>query len=72
MHIHWKHNKDKDPGLYEDLMIPDCILDICITSTNAKPYISCSVESVLVVQEKEKKERILSAVIINEHSQITL
>eukprot|EP00957_Ditylum_brightwellii_P086941 6617413-Ditylum_brightwellii.AAC.1 len=61
--IHWKCNKDKDPGLYGDLMIrhlwkrqTDCILDIHITDTDAKSYISHSVESVLAAQEKEKKD----------------
>eukprot|EP00957_Ditylum_brightwellii_P202218 15329133-Ditylum_brightwellii.AAC.1 len=61
--IHQKHEKDKDPGLYEDLMIwhlwkcqTNCILDICITDTDTKSYIPCSMESVLAAQEKEKKE----------------
>eukprot|EP00957_Ditylum_brightwellii_P025020 1893401-Ditylum_brightwellii.AAC.1 len=63
MRIHWKRDKDKDPGLYGDLMIQhlwkrqtDCILNICIANTDAKFYISCSVESVLAAQEKEKKD----------------
>eukprot|EP00957_Ditylum_brightwellii_P124774 9510951-Ditylum_brightwellii.AAC.1 len=66
--IHWKHDKDKDPGLYGDLMIrhlwkrqTDCILDSRITNTDAKSYISCSMESVLAVQEKEKKDKYLQA-----------
>eukprot|EP00957_Ditylum_brightwellii_P097564 7430535-Ditylum_brightwellii.AAC.1 len=33
----------------------DYILDIHIRDTDAKSYISCSVESVLAVQGKEKK-----------------
>eukprot|EP00957_Ditylum_brightwellii_P031843 2414664-Ditylum_brightwellii.AAC.1 len=66
MHIHRKHNKDKDPGIYGDLMIQhlwkrqfNCILNICITDTDTKSYISCSVESVPAVQEKEKKDKYL-------------
>eukprot|EP00957_Ditylum_brightwellii_P019621 1480475-Ditylum_brightwellii.AAC.1 len=39
----------------------NCILDIHITNANAKSYISCSVESVLAVQEKEKKGKYLHA-----------
>jgi hypothetical protein len=67
-HIHWKRDKDKDPGLYGDLMIwhlwkrqTDCILDIRITDTDAKSYISRSMESVLAAQEKEKKDKYLQA-----------
>eukprot|EP00957_Ditylum_brightwellii_P015256 1149062-Ditylum_brightwellii.AAC.1 len=63
MRIHWKCNKDKDPSLYGDLMIrhlwkrqTNCILNIPITDTDGKTYISCSVESVLAAQEKEKKD----------------
>eukprot|EP00957_Ditylum_brightwellii_P058138 4409078-Ditylum_brightwellii.AAC.1 len=68
MCIHRKHNKHKDPCLYGDLMIwhlwkhqTNCILDICITDTDAKSYISHSVESVLAAQEKEKKGKYLQA-----------
>eukprot|EP00957_Ditylum_brightwellii_P146082 11123351-Ditylum_brightwellii.AAC.1 len=66
--IHQKCDKDKDPDLYGDLMIKhlwkrqtDCILNISITNTDTKPYISCSVESVLAMQEKEKKDKYLQA-----------
>eukprot|EP00957_Ditylum_brightwellii_P074452 5657001-Ditylum_brightwellii.AAC.1 len=54
VHIHCKHNKEKYPSINGDLMIwhlckhqTDCILDICITDTDAKSYISHSMESVL-------------------------
>eukprot|EP00957_Ditylum_brightwellii_P170585 12984735-Ditylum_brightwellii.AAC.1 len=39
----------------------DCILDIRITNTDVKSYISCPVEVVLAAQEKEKKDKYLQA-----------
>eukprot|EP00957_Ditylum_brightwellii_P159101 12109091-Ditylum_brightwellii.AAC.1 len=74
VHIHRKHDKDKDPGLYGDLMIrhlwkrqTDCILNIHITDTDAKSYISSSVESVLAAQEKEKKDKYIQACLEQRH-----
>eukprot|EP00957_Ditylum_brightwellii_P058820 4459498-Ditylum_brightwellii.AAC.2 len=68
VHIHNKCSKDKDPGLYGDLLIwrlwkcqTDCIINICITDTDANSYISHSVESVLAAQEKEKKAKYFQA-----------
>eukprot|EP00957_Ditylum_brightwellii_P162587 12380516-Ditylum_brightwellii.AAC.1 len=59
-------DKEKDPNIYGDLLIhglwqaqTDAIIDVQITDTNAKSYISKPLESVLVAQEKEKKNKYL-------------
>ena len=61
-------DKQKDDGLYGDLLIrhlwqsnTDTIIDVRITDTDAKSYISRPLESVLEGQEKEKKRKYLNA-----------
>eukprot|EP00957_Ditylum_brightwellii_P167053 12717458-Ditylum_brightwellii.AAC.1 len=57
-----KKDKDNDSSLYGDLLIQhlwkrqtNTIVDVCITDTDAKSYISKPLQSVLAAQEKEKK-----------------
>eukprot|EP00957_Ditylum_brightwellii_P130855 9981946-Ditylum_brightwellii.AAC.1 len=66
--VYCKCNKDKDPNLYRDLLIwhlwkcqINTIIDIHITNTDAKSYISHPLESVLARQEKERKAKYLQA-----------
>eukprot|EP00957_Ditylum_brightwellii_P010675 808300-Ditylum_brightwellii.AAC.1 len=59
-------DKEKAPNLYGDLLIrglwkpqTDAIIDVSITNTDTKSYISRLLKSVLAAQEREKKEKYL-------------
>eukprot|EP00957_Ditylum_brightwellii_P033827 2563836-Ditylum_brightwellii.AAC.1 len=63
-----KKDKDKEGNLYGDLMIchlwkhqVDTVIDARITDTDVKSYISCSLETVLAAQDKEKKGKYLTS-----------
>eukprot|EP00957_Ditylum_brightwellii_P190446 14497334-Ditylum_brightwellii.AAC.1 len=45
----------------------DCILNIRITNTDAKSYISRPMQSVLAAQEKEEKDKYLQACLEQQH-----
>eukprot|EP00957_Ditylum_brightwellii_P171683 13070013-Ditylum_brightwellii.AAC.1 len=68
MRVLRKKDKDKEGNLYGDLMIRhlwkhqvDTVIDVRITNTDAKSYISHPLETVLAAQEKEKKGKYLNS-----------
>eukprot|EP00957_Ditylum_brightwellii_P025495 1926979-Ditylum_brightwellii.AAC.1 len=65
---HPKKDKDKEGNLYGNLVIHhlwkhqvDTVINVRITDTDAKSYISCPLETVLAAQEKDKKGKYLNS-----------